>query len=104
MSTLFYKQLNHFESWNDSEGTQYVLWFYIENYITESLQSYYLPIIGLFYHTYPSVRCIKIDDARSLHKNPYATCFTHSPPHGINMYSIKSHKEQWEEDDTSKYE
>jgi hypothetical protein len=31
MSMLFYKQLNHFESWNDSEGTQYVLRFYIDS-------------------------------------------------------------------------
>jgi hypothetical protein len=31
MSTLFNKQLNHFESWNDSEGTQYVLRFYIDS-------------------------------------------------------------------------
>jgi hypothetical protein len=30
MSMLFHKQLNHFESWNDSEGTQYVLQFYID--------------------------------------------------------------------------
>jgi hypothetical protein len=39
-----------------------------QTYITESLQSYYLPIIGLFYHTYPLAHCIKIDDAGSLHK------------------------------------
>jgi hypothetical protein len=31
MSMLFHKQLNHFESWNDSEGTQYVLRFYIDS-------------------------------------------------------------------------
>jgi hypothetical protein len=72
--------------------------------ITESLQSYYLSIIGLFYHTYSLVHCIKIDDVGSLHKNPYATCLAHSPPHRINKYSIKFHKEQWGEDDTSKYE
>jgi hypothetical protein len=37
-------------------------------------------------------------------KNPYATCFAHSPPHKINMYFIKFRKEQWEEDDTSQHE
>jgi hypothetical protein len=37
-------------------------------YITESLQSYDPPIIELFHHTYPSVRCIKIHDVGSLHK------------------------------------
>jgi hypothetical protein len=31
MSMLFHKQLNHFESWNDSKGTQYVLQFYIDS-------------------------------------------------------------------------
>jgi hypothetical protein len=31
MSILFHNQLNRFESWNDSEGTQYVLRFYIDS-------------------------------------------------------------------------
>jgi hypothetical protein len=30
MSMLFHKQLNHFESCNDSEGTLYILQFYID--------------------------------------------------------------------------
>jgi hypothetical protein len=31
MSVLFHKQLNHFKSWSDSEGTQYLLRFYINS-------------------------------------------------------------------------
>jgi hypothetical protein len=42
--------------------------------------------IELFFHTYPSMCCI----------NPYATCFTSSPRHGMNIL-LCSHKEQWEE-------
>jgi hypothetical protein len=102
MSMLFHKQLNHFESWNNSEGTQYVLQFYIDSgyevlFRIISLNFFNLIIRQLLdsftTHTrrYVASRLMMLGLCIKTHM---LLSSTHLPPHGINIYSIKFRKEQ----------